>query len=98
MLSRFLALGMPLKEVVRCCTQTPARLMGMEGQLGTLRPGALADIAVMKLENRDFTFVDSYGNSLRANRLLLPQMTLKAGKTRSRQIDFTEMFGLVKAP
>ena len=97
-LSRFLALGMPLKEVVRCCTQTPARLMGMEGQLGTLRPGALADIAVMKLENRDFTFVDSYGNSLRANRILLPQMTLKAGKTRYRQIDFTEMFGLVKAP
>lgn len=95
-MSRLWALGMPLKEVVRCCTETPARLMGMEGKLGTLKPGALADVTVMKLEDRDFTFVDSYGNSLASSHIMLPQMTLKAGKTRYRQIDFTQMFGLVK--
>ena len=95
-LSRLLALGMPLVEVIRCCTQTPARLMGMEGQIGTLKPGAFADITVMKIEDRDFTFVDSYGNSLKSSRILVPQMTVKAGKTRYRQIDFTQMFGLVK--
>lgn len=95
-LSRLLALGMPLVEVIRCCTQTPARLMGLEGQIGTLRPGALADIAVMKIEDRDFTFTDSYGNSLKSSKILVPQMTVKAGKTRYRQIDFTQMFGLVK--
>lgn len=95
-LSRLLALGMPLVEVIRCCTQTPARLMGLEGQIGTLRPGALADITVMKIEDRDFTFTDSYGNSLKSSKILVPQMTVKAGKTRYRQIDFTQMFGLVK--
>ena len=95
-LSRLLALGMPLVEVIRCCTQTPARLMGMEGQIGTLKPGAFADITIMKIEDRDFTFVDSYGNSLKSSRILIPQMTVKAGKTRYRQIDFTQMFGLVK--
>ena len=95
-MSRLLALGMPLVEVIRCCTETPARLMGMEGQIGTLKPGAYADITVMKVEDRDFTFVDSYGNSLKSSRILIPQMTVKAGKTRYRQIDFTQMFGLVK--
>lgn len=97
-MSRFLALGMSLPDVVRCCTETPARLMGLEGVIGTLKPGALADVAVMKVEEREFTFIDSYGNSLPASRILIPQMTLKEGKTRYRQIDFTQMFGLVQSP
>jgi dihydroorotase len=95
-MSRLWALGMPLGEVVRCCTETPAKLMGLEGTIGTLKPGALADITVMKLEKRDFTFADSYGNSLDAHNIMIPQMTVKAGRTRYRQIDFTQMFGLVK--
>ena len=97
-MSRFLALGMSLPDVVRCCTETPARLMGLEGVRSTLKPGALAHAAVMKVEEREFTFIDSYGNSLPASRILIPQMTLKEGKTRYRQIDFTQMFGLVQSP
>lgn len=90
-MSRFLALGMPLCEVVRCCTETPAGLMGMAGQIGTLRPGALADVAVMKLEEHPFEFQDSYGNHLQASQMLLPRMTLKAGRTVWRDIAFTGM-------
>ena len=90
-MSRYLALGMELSDVVRCCTETPARLMGMEGQIGTLRPGALADVAVMKMASHSFTFRDSYGNDLPAERMLLPQMTLKAGRTCYRNIEFTSM-------
>lgn len=90
-MSRFLALGMPLCEVVRCCTETPAGLMGMAGQIGTLRPGALADVAVMKLEEHTFEFQDSYGNHLQASQMLLPRMTLKAGRTVWRDIAFTGM-------
>lgn len=90
-MSRFLALGMPLNDVVRCCTETPARLMGLTGQIGTLRPGALADVAIMELRPRAFEFQDSYGNRLPASRMLLPRMTLKAGRTVWRDIAFTEM-------
>ena len=89
-------LGMSLNEVVRAVTQTPAKLMGMEGKIGTIKAGAFADITVMKLEDREYTFVDSYGNSLPADKIMIPQFTMKNGKTRYRQIDFTEMFGLVK--
>ncbi len=90
-MSRFLALGMPLYDVVRCCTQTPAALMGMAGEIGTLKPGALADVAVMKMVRHNFAFQDFYGNSLPASRMLLPQMTLKAGRTCYRSIEFTSM-------
>ena len=61
----------------------------MEGQIGTLRPGALADVAVMKMVEHPFTFRDSYGNDLPAERMLLPQMTIKAGRTCYRNIEFT---------
>ena len=95
-MTRLWMLGMSLNEVVRAVTQTPAKLMGMEGKIGTLKAGAFADITVMKLEDREYTFVDSYGNSLPADKIMIPQFTMKNGKTRYRQIDFTEMFGLVK--
>lgn len=90
-MSRFLALGMPLRDVVRCCTETPARLMGLAGRIGTLSPGALADVAIMKLEEHRFEFQDSYGNRLPASQMLLPRMTLKAGRTAWRDIAFTGM-------
>lgn len=95
-MTRLWTLGMPLTEVIRATTETPAKLMGMEGEIGTLKPGAFADITVMKIEDREFTFTDSYGNSLPAHHIMIPQMTMKNGKTRYRHIDFTEMFGLVK--
>ena len=95
-MTRLWMLGMSLNEVVRAVTQTPAKLMGMEGKIGTLKAGAFADITGMKLEDREYTFVDSYGNSLPADKIMIPQFTMKNGKTRYRQIDFTEMFGLVK--
>lgn len=92
-MSRFLALGMSLVEVVHCCTQMPAKLMGLEGEIGTLYPGALADIAVMRLEERHFSFTDSYGNQLPADHILIPQLTLKAGRTCYRSTDFAATFG-----
>lgn len=88
-MSRFLALGMSLYDVVRRVTAVPASLMGLDGEIGTLRPGALADVAVMRLEKRSFAFQDSYGNSLPASALLLPQMTLKAGRCCWRNTAFT---------
>lgn len=57
--------------------------------IGTLRPGALADVAIMKMVEHPFTFRDSYGNDLPAERILLPQMTIKAGRTCYRNIEFT---------
>lgn len=88
-MSRFLALGMSLPAVVRCCTETPARLMGLAGQIGTLKPGALADVSIMQMKHHTFAFQDSYGNHLPASQLLLPQMTLKAGRTCWRSVEFT---------
>jgi N-acetylglucosamine-6-phosphate deacetylase len=39
-------------EAVAACTLRPARLLGLEGECGTLRPGARADLAVLDAEGR----------------------------------------------
>ena len=37
-------LGLPLAEALRMATSTPARLLGLEGRIGALAPGARADL------------------------------------------------------
>lgn len=78
-LSKFLNLGMPLEAVVRAATATPARVIGREGELGTLKPGAVADVAVFELEEGECEFHDADGNTLPGRRRLTPSLTVKDG-------------------
>jgi dihydroorotase len=77
--NKFLALGMSLDDVILRSTWNPAREIKQE-QLGHLSPGALADIAVFKLEKGDFGFVDMYGARLRGGQKLTCELTLREGK------------------
>ena len=78
-LSKFLHLGLPLVDVVAMATEAPARALGRLDQFGTLTPGAVADIAVLRLEEGPVTFVDSFGNSVAATQRLRPVVTLRNG-------------------
>jgi dihydroorotase len=79
-LSKFLNLGMPLADVIRAATATPAQVIGRAAELGTLRPGAIADVAVLELEEGNFEFRDSDGNVLHGHQRLTPFLTVKAGE------------------
>lgn len=81
-MTRMLALGMPLVEVIRACTQTPAHLMGLEGRIGTMKPGASADVCIMKVAERPVELVDSYGKTVNYDRILIPLYTLKVGRVK----------------
>ena len=65
-MSKFLALGLSLDEVILRSTWNPAREIKQE-QLGHLSVGAPADVAVLRLEKGDFGFLDVYGARLRGN-------------------------------
>ena len=79
-MSKLLHFGLPLEEIVRRSTAAPARIMGYEGTVGTLRPGANADVAVFEPRDGNFEMRDSDGNSVVAKRRLLAQLTLKGGR------------------
>ncbi len=78
-MSKFLALGLPLSGVIAQSTWNPAREIHRE-DLGQLSAGAIADVAVLRLERGDFGFTDSYGARLKGNQKLICELTLKDGK------------------
>lgn len=90
-LSKYLTLGMTLEQVVNCVTAVPARLLGMAGQIGTLAPGAWADIAIMDLREKRQVYWDSVKNpstAVEGDVILVPQMTLIRGMVVHRTNDF----------
>jgi dihydroorotase len=88
-MAEYYSMGMPLMEVVRASTQTPAKLMRMEESIGTLKPGAMADVAILKIEERPVDFEDLFdGSRYTGKYLFIPQMTFKAGRIAFKQINF----------
>ena len=57
-MTKMLHVGLSLEEVVRRSTETPARALGLDGRVGTLRPGAEGDAAILRLEEGRFDMVD----------------------------------------
>ncbi|MCE5266229.1 MAG: amidohydrolase/deacetylase family metallohydrolase [Deltaproteobacteria bacterium] len=78
-MSKLLNLGMPLVEVIRHSTTVPAGMIG-HPELGTLSPGAEADIAVWELREGRFGFADSAGGRLEGTKRLSCELTLKSGE------------------
>ena len=79
-MTKLLHFGMPLEEIVRRVTATPARIMGYEGTVGTLKPGANADVSVFELRDGNYELRDSDGDTITAKRRLLAQLTVKDGR------------------
>lgn len=79
-MSKFLNLGVSLDEVIRRVTTNPARALGEADRLGTLKPGAIADVAVLSLEHGQFDFIDTDQNHMTGTQKLVTQLTLKDGR------------------
>jgi dihydroorotase len=78
-MSKFLNIGMTLDDVIGRSTWNPAREIHQE-QYGNLSVGALADVAVLRLEHGDFGFVDVNGARMRGNQKLICELTVRDGK------------------
>jgi dihydroorotase len=78
-MSKMLALGLPLPDVIARSTVAPAREIGRP-ELGTLNPGAEADVAVFTLEEGSFGFVDCGQVRLDGARRLQCALTVRAGE------------------
>ncbi len=78
-MSKFLAMGMALEDVILRSTWNPAREIGRE-ELGNLSVGSPADVAVLRLERGDFGFADSRGARFKGDQKLTSELTLRDGK------------------
>ena len=78
-MSKCLAMGMPLSDVIARSTAVPARMIG-HPELGHLSPGAPGDVTLWNLREGTFGFKDSVGGRLRAHRRFECEMTILAGE------------------
>ena len=78
-MTKFVALGLSLGEVVYATTAAPARALGRQDSLGRLEVGGEADVAVLHMEERPATLVDARGTELRVDRQLRARCTVRAG-------------------
>ena len=80
-MSKFLNLGVSLDQVIKMATLNPAKALGEDGRRGSLKPGMLADITIMKLERGNFIFSDGTGGERIIGEVLLePTGVFKEGK------------------
>jgi dihydroorotase len=79
-LSKFLLLGISLRDVISRATINSSRVFNFGVSIGTLKPGAEADVSVLELKEGEFTFTDSDGKSRLGRRKLVPTTTVRGGK------------------
>lgn len=77
--SKLLNLGVPIESIVRQCTANAAFAIGREDELGTLRVGNVADIAVFDIEEGTFQYSDVRGRVEEGNQQIRARLCVRAG-------------------
>jgi dihydroorotase len=78
-MSKFLNMGMSLKDVILRATWNPAKMIKRE-ELGNLSVGSEADIAIFTLRTGDFGYIDSHNYLLKGNKRLEAEVTIRSGR------------------
>lgn len=78
-MSKFLTMGMSLKDVVKASTWSPARAIKRE-ELGHLSAGAIADLVVFSLREGKFGFYETAGYKMTGTKKFECEMTIKGGR------------------
>jgi dihydroorotase len=79
-MTTLMACGLTLEQVVPMVTSNPARMLRLENDIGTLRPGMVADVSVLHDERGRWVLRDNEGTEVRTERLLRPAFCLRAGR------------------
>jgi dihydroorotase len=80
MVSKFMAIGIPLDKAVAMVTVNPARVFDYGAQIGTLRPGSEADVSIFEQRDGKFDFEDSDGAKRTGQKMLINKAVVRSGK------------------
>jgi dihydroorotase len=98
-MSKILSQGVPLYDVIKMSTWNPAQQI-KRTELGHLSEGAVADVAVLRLDSGQFGLVDAQRARLMATKLLVCEMTIRNGAVAwdlngRTATDYREAYGLM---
>ncbi len=77
-MSKMWALGISLPDVVAMTTCNPARVIHREAELGTLAPGRVANVSVLRIDEGEFELSDGF-ETISVNQRLAPVGCVRAG-------------------
>jgi dihydroorotase len=89
--SKVIASGISMTEALTKCTYAPALKMGKEQEIGLIREGAPADIAIFDIKTDDHAFEDYFGHVIRGRERLVPFMTMRKGEILQKNDRTTEV-------
>ena len=78
-MSKFLAMGLTLEQVVAMATVNPAKVINRAPKLGTLQVGAPADVSLLEVVEGPVEFVDTRNNKRQGKVHLKPAGAVLAG-------------------
>lgn len=79
-MSKVLALGYDLPLVIKMATEGPAQALGMSDTIGTLGVGRTANITLLDVKPGEWELMDTVGELLKTDSVLLPAKTILAGR------------------
>lgn len=78
-MSKFLALGLSVNDVIVRSNWNPAREVH-HPELGNLSVGSPADVVALRVEHGNFGFTDMYGARMRGDQRFVCELTIRNGK------------------
>ena len=85
-LSKFLALGMSVEDVIDKVTRAPSRALGLTAH-GTLAVQAPADVTVFRVDTGEFPLSDMDGATRTGTRRIVPEAVYKRGRRHASNVD-----------
>lgn len=79
-MSKMIALGMPLKDVIRASTIGPAEAIAWGDRIGTLGVGREADVTVLSFDEKEMGLEDTIGQMRKIDRLFVAEAVWRAGE------------------
>ena len=78
-MSKMLAVGFSLDEVVEMSTTRPAQALGRGDELGTLRSGYVADVVISRLDKGEFIYLDVLHEKRVGEHRIIPEIVIHRG-------------------
>ncbi len=79
-MTAMLACGLKLEQVIPMVTTNAAKMARMEGEIGTLKPGVVADVSVLNDDRGRWVLEDNEKTQVVTDRMLTPAFCLRAGE------------------
>lgn len=79
-MTKFLALGFSIRQIIEMSTANPARAIGEEKRIGSLKPEMEADVSILEFLPGKWKLEDAEQQTIEIDRLIAPSVTVKAGQ------------------